>query len=84
MIRALALVCLVAACAPTRAPVALPDLRSCPIGAAIPVPPAKPRTVEAISAWGNRNQTALRRTLGALTECERLRAGLADWIAHPK
>ncbi len=76
MIRALSAALLLAGCAaPVKAPVTLipREVLSCPIGSSIPPPPAKPRTVEAISGWGNRNERALRFTLVALRECNRRR-----------
>lgn len=84
MIRALALACLVASCAPPLAPVALPDLQRCAAGPSIPIPPAKPRTSDAISAWGNRDEAALRRARADLVQCEKLRDGLATWIERHK
>ena len=76
MIRILALALLLAGCAasPPRS-IAIPVvLLSCPSGPGIPVPPARPRTIDSISAWGNRDEIALRRSLGALAECDRRRA----------
>ena len=76
MIRALSAALLLAGCAvpPVKAPAMMPrEVLSCPMGSAVPLPPPKPRTVEAISAWGNRNQRALRLTLVALRECDRRR-----------
>ena len=76
MIRLLSMVLLLAGCAaPVKAPVPpVPrEALSCPIGASVPVPPPKPRTVDAISAWGNRNERALRFTLTVLRECDRRR-----------
>ena len=82
MIRAVALVLLLAGCAasPARS-VAIPvPLLSCPAGPAIPVPPARPRTIDSISAWGNRDEIALRRSLAALAECDRRRAALVRML----
>ena len=76
MMRILALTLLLAGCAasPLARPVAIPAvLLSCPAGPAVPIPPAKPRTIDSISAWGNRNEIALRRALAALAECDRRR-----------
>jgi hypothetical protein len=76
MIRALFAALLLAGCAvPVKAPVMMipQEVLSCPAGSSVPLPPPKPRTVEAISAWGNRNGRALRFTLVALRECDRRR-----------
>ena len=75
MIRAICAALLLTGCAvPVKAPVMVPrEVLSCPGGGSIPLPPPKPRTVEAISAWGNRNQRVLRSTLVALRECDRRR-----------
>ena len=77
MIRALFAVLLLAGCAaPVKTPVAViipREVLSCPVGRAVSAPPAKPRTIEAISGWGNRNERALRLTLVALRECDRRR-----------
>ncbi|WP_428490574.1 hypothetical protein [Rhodopila sp.] len=77
MIRALSVALLLAGCAaPVKTPVTeiIPrEVLSCPEGRAVPPTPAKPRTIEAISGWGNRNERALRSTLVALKECNRRR-----------
>ena len=78
MIRTLAAALLLAGCAATpQRTLAIPDkLLACPVGPPIPVPPARPRTIDSISAWGNRDEIALRRALAALSECDRRRAAL--------
>jgi len=76
MIRALSAALLLASCAaaPVKAPPVIPqEALSCPMGASVPLPPPKPRTVDAISTWGNRNERALRFTLAVLRECDRRR-----------
>ena len=75
MIRSLLAALLLAGCAAPLKPPAMipPEVNSCPAGSLVPMPPPKPRTVDAISAWGNRNERALRSTLAALKECDRRR-----------
>lgn len=76
MIRAMSVALLLAGCAaPVKAPVVVipQQVLSCPRGAYVPLPPPRPRTIDAISAWGNRNERALRFTLTVLRECDRRR-----------
>jgi hypothetical protein len=78
MKKLVALLILLAGCTSAKVPapvVSIPsDLEDCPSGARIPFLPPKPRTIEAVAAWGNRNEMALRRTLAALEICDRKRA----------
>lgn len=84
MMRSLALACLVVSCAaPPSAPVPVvipADLQRCPVGPSVPLPPTKPRTIEALGAWGNHDEIALRRALAALAECDRRRAAAVEMI----
>ncbi|MDU7524462.1 MAG: hypothetical protein E7K72_24350 [Roseomonas mucosa] len=87
MIRLAAALLLLAGCAETPGPVtgaAWPEvparLRSCPPGAAAPVPPRAPRTPEQLAAWGIAAERARARTEQARAECGRRLAELLGYV----
>jgi hypothetical protein len=80
VIRALALVLLLAGCTPSQSPQVPARLQVCPDAVYAPPPPPSPRTVKALFDWAAKIEVARQKTEAARHDCARRLDALNLWI----